>query len=208
LLVVITIIAILASFAYPVFTGIPERARVTQDMNNLRQIGLATQTYLNDSDEILPASTTWPGTTTTPVLYPKYIPTRKIFQSPFDKRAVVESDTSPVSYGINANMFATTPGIDRNMGRVVSPTSTILMAPNYNGDPTSAASWVGTTTTAPNLPVGGAGTKGTHAGGKQIDALFCDLHIEGLKFGPSSIAGAFQDTSSNPLGQKHWDPTK
>jgi prepilin-type N-terminal cleavage/methylation domain-containing protein len=215
LLVVIVVIAVLATIAYPVYTGVIERARVTQDMNNLRQVGLGIQTYLNDNDQVLPATTTWPGTTAAPVLYPKYIATRKVFQSPFDKRTPSESDAAPpvpISYSINANMYAVAPGINRNMTSVVSPASTILMAPNYpsaTGDPANVASWPGVATNAPNLPLGGGGeTKGTHSRGTRINALFCDYHSEGLTFGPASILGSFKDTISDPLGLKHWDPTK
>jgi prepilin-type N-terminal cleavage/methylation domain-containing protein/prepilin-type processing-associated H-X9-DG protein len=212
LLVVIAVIAILATIAYPVYTGVIERARVTQDMNNLRQIGLGIQTYLNDNDQVLPATTTWPGTTATPVLYPKYIATRKVFQSPFDKRSSLETDLAPVSYSINANMYAVAPGINRNMTSVVSPASTILMAPKYTGNPVNVASWAGTATSALDLPPGGTGeTRGTHANGTRINALFCDFHTESLTFsltGPPYPAGSFQDTTSNPLGLKHWDPTK
>src|SRR6266550_3364299 len=212
LLVVIVVIAILATIAYPVYTGVQERAKVTKDMSNLRQIGLAIQTYLNDNDQVLPATATWPGTTATPVLYPKYIATRKVFQSPFDNRPSLETDLAPVSYGINANMYAVAPGINRNMTSVVSPASTILMAPNYpsaTGDPANVASWPGVATNAPNLPLGGGGeTKGTHSRGTRINALFCDYHTESLVFGPASILGSFKDTTSDPLGLKHWDPTK
>jgi prepilin-type N-terminal cleavage/methylation domain-containing protein len=220
LLVVVAIIAILISIAYPVYTGILERGRVTQDMNNLRQIGLGIQIYLNDNDQVLPATTTaWPGTTAAPVLYPKYISSRKIFQSPFDKRPSSEAGdgTPPVSYGINANVYilmaATPPGIERNMTRVASPASTILMAPRFNGNPATASAWPGIAGNAPALPPGGsdggiAETLGTHANGTRINALFCDLHTESLTFGPSSTAGTFQDTASDPLGLKHWDPTK
>ncbi len=215
LLVVIAVIAILVSIAYPVYTGILERAKVTRDMNNLRQLALRIQTYLNDNDQVLPVTLTWPGTTAVPVLYPKYVSTRKVFQSPFDPRPPSESDTAPatvpVSYSINANMFTGAPGgIERNMAKVVSPTSTILMAPTYpaaSGDPRNIASWPGNATNVPNLPVGGAGeTRGTHSNGTQINALFCDLHVETLKFGPAGTAGTFQDYTSNPLGLKHWDP--
>ena len=211
LLLVILVIAILASIAYPGFITTLERAKVVKDMNNLRQIGLATLAYLNDNNDVIPPSGSWPGTSTTPVLYPKYISTRKVYQSPFDNRPPAETDTSPVSYGINANMYATAPGINRSMASVVSPASTILMASNYPnppGDPTQITSWPGTTTNAPNLPVGGTGeVTGTQNNGQQINALFCDAHIESLKFGPSSVTASFQDTTSN-LGQKHWDPTK
>jgi prepilin-type N-terminal cleavage/methylation domain-containing protein/prepilin-type processing-associated H-X9-DG protein len=216
LYVVMAMIAILISIAYPVYTSILERAKITKDMNNLRQLGLGIQTYLNDNDQVLPAPITWPGTTTAPVLYPKYISSRKVFQSPFDPRPSSESDTAPetvpVSYSINANMYiaatATPPGIDRNMARIVSPASTILIAPKYTGDPTLVTSWAGTATNAPNLLAGGAGTKGTHGNGTRINALFCDSHTESLVFGPAGTAGTFQDTTSNPLGRKHWDPTQ
>jgi prepilin-type N-terminal cleavage/methylation domain-containing protein/prepilin-type processing-associated H-X9-DG protein len=210
LFVVIAVIAILISIAYPTYTSILERAKRTKDMNNLRQVGLAIQTYLNDNDQILPATTTWPGVTLTPVLYPKYISTRKIFQSPFDNRPSLETDFAPVSYSINTNMFTVAPGIERSMAKVVSPASTILMAPTYNGDPKAAASWTGTATSAPDLPAGGGAgeTTGTHENGTQINALFCDSHVETLKFGPSTAQGSFQDTTSDPLGLKHWDPTK
>lgn len=204
LLVIMAVIAILISIAYPVYTGILERGKVTQDMNNLHQIGIAIQTYLNDNDQILPDSPTWPGTTITPVLYPKYIGTRKIFQSPFDKRSSLETDLAPVSYSINHNMYDPAVGISRNLIKVVSPASTFLMAPTYTGNPTNASSWAGTTTSAPDLPVGGTGeTKGTHSNGTRINALFCDWHTESLTFGPAATAGTFQNTTLAPF---HWDP--
>jgi len=214
LLVVIVVIGILFSIGFPVYTGVLERAKITKDMNNLRQLGLGTQTYLNDNDNVLPASTTWPGTTTAPALYPKYVSSRKVFQSPFDPRTPSESDTAPatvpVSYSINTNMYAAAPGINRSMTSVVSPASTILMAPKYTGDPTVSSSWAGVATNAPDLLAGGAAgnTMGTHTNGTRINALFCDYHTESLTFGPASVLGSFKDTTSNPLGLKHWDPTK
>src|SRR5438876_1478103 len=165
-IVVLAIIVIMMSMVYPAYTTISERGKATKDMSNLRQIGIAIQTYLNDNDQILPATTTWPGTSTTPVLYVKYIATRKVFQSPFDKRPALETDLAPVSYSINTNMFVAAPGISRNILNVVSPSSTFLMAPKYTGNPTNASSWAGTTTSAPDLPVGApAETRGTHNSG-------------------------------------------
>jgi len=209
LMVVLAVVAILMAMVYPMYTSISERAKATKDMSNLRQIGLLLQTYLNDSDQILPATTTWPGTNATPVLYPKYLGTRKVFQSPFDKRPSLETDLAPVSYSINANMYALAPGISGNMLKVVSPDSTFFMAPTYTGNPTNASSWAGTATSAPNLPVGGTGeTTGTYGNGRKMNVLFCDWHTETLTFGPASTPGTFQDTTSNPLGLKHWDPTQ
>jgi len=183
-----------------------QRAKATKDLSNLRQIGMLIQLYLNDNDQILPATTTWPGTTATSVLYSKYTGTRKIFQSPFDTRPSLETDLAPVSYSINTNMYVKL-GANPNMLKVVSPSSTFLMAPKYAGNPGSSTSWTGTATSAPDLPVGGTGeTKGTHNNGRQINVLFCDWHTESVSFGPGT--GTFQDSTSNPLGLKHWDPTQ
>ena len=54
MIVVLAIIAILMSMVYPMFTSMSERAKATKDLSNLRQIGIATQTYLNDTDGVLP----------------------------------------------------------------------------------------------------------------------------------------------------------
>jgi prepilin-type N-terminal cleavage/methylation domain-containing protein/prepilin-type processing-associated H-X9-DG protein len=223
LLVVVLVISILASIAYPTYTSVTARARVTQDINNLRQIGIAMQTYLNDNDQVVPASgvaPSWPGTMGPPPkpgLYSKYIGTRKVYQSPFDQRPSLETDAAPVSYGVNANIYAPSPGINRNMAAVKSASSTIFMAPNYKGDPADPKSWscgstgtnCGTASNAPSLPVGGdaADTIGPQSNGQQINALFCDLHVETMIFGPASKTGSFQDTQST-LGLKHWDPTQ
>jgi prepilin-type N-terminal cleavage/methylation domain-containing protein/prepilin-type processing-associated H-X9-DG protein len=216
LLVVIAGIGILLALAVPALNSALEHAKATKDMSNLRQIGIAMQTLLNDNDQILPVSTTWPGisTSTTPVLYPKYIGTRKVFQSPFDKRLSAETDTAPVSYSINHNMYVKL-GTNPSMLKVVSPSSTFLMAPNYPnapGDPANIASWgMSNTTSAPDLPVGGLGeTTGTQNGGTKINVLFCDWHTETVIFGPDGnpAPGSFKDTSTDPLGKKHWDPTQ
>jgi prepilin-type N-terminal cleavage/methylation domain-containing protein/prepilin-type processing-associated H-X9-DG protein len=206
-LVVVAGIGILFVLAMPAFTAALERAKATKDQSNLRQIGVAMQTYLNDSDQVLPASGAWPGTSPTPSptpgLYQKYIASRKVFQSPFDKRTPSEANNAPVSYGINTRIYALVGG---NMLKVVSPASTFLMAPNYPsspGDPRNINSWPGTAGSAPDLPLGGGGeSRGTHSNGRQINVLFCDWHTESLPFGPSGTAGTFQNTAT------HWDPTQ
>jgi prepilin-type N-terminal cleavage/methylation domain-containing protein/prepilin-type processing-associated H-X9-DG protein len=212
--VVIAIIAILAAILIPSLNSALESAKATKDLSNLRQVGALMQSYLNDKDGILPVINAAPGigTNAIPVIYPKYVGTKKVFQSPFDKRPSLETDLAPVSYGINQNMYDLVGG---NMLKVVSPSSTILMAPNYNGNPGASASWTGKAAAAPYVPNlqpgGGAGmTIGTQRSGQKINALFCDLHVETMVFGPngSPAAGSFKDTSTDPLGLKHWDPTK
>jgi|SRR5437899_447360 len=216
LLVAMAIIAILAALAVAAYAAALERAKATKDLSNLRQIGTLMQTYLNDSDQILPASTIWPGMasptpTPGPGLYPKYVTTRKVFQSPFDKRAASEAGdgTPPVSYSINTNMYGLVGG---SVLKVVSPASTFFMAPTYNGNPGSAASWQGIAGNAPDLLLGGGPgeTTGTHSSGTKINVLFCDWHTETVIFGPNGnpAPGSFKDTNTDPLGQKHWDPTK
>jgi prepilin-type N-terminal cleavage/methylation domain-containing protein/prepilin-type processing-associated H-X9-DG protein len=208
-MVVLAIIIILAAILIPSLNSALESAKATKDLSNLRQIGALMQAYLNDKDQILPVTATWPGTSPTPVLYPKYLGTRRVFQSPFDKRPSLETDLAPVSYSINTNMYTASPGISGNVLKVVSPASTFFMAPTYTGNPGNASAWAGTATSAPDLPVGGGGeTRGTHRSGQKINVLFCDWHTETLTFGPNSILGSFQDWQSDPLGQKHWDPTK
>ena len=212
-MVVLAVIVIMMAMVYPAFTTIAERAKATKDMSNLRQVGLAMQTYLNDKDDVLPAINAAPGigTDLSPIIYPKYIgKTRKVFQSPFDKRPASETDSTPVSYGINQNMYDLISG---NMTKVVSPSSTILIAPNYSVGPPGSTLWSSLAAVAPyvrNLPVGGGAgmTTGLQRNGTQINALFCDLHVETMTFGPSSVLGSFKDFTSDPLGQKHWDPTK
>ncbi len=54
LLVVIAIIAILAAILFPVFAKAREKARQTQCVSNLRQIGTALQMYASDYDEMYP----------------------------------------------------------------------------------------------------------------------------------------------------------
>lgn len=55
LLVVIAIIAILAAILFPVFAKARERAKGVACINNMKQIGLALQSYAADYDDVYPA---------------------------------------------------------------------------------------------------------------------------------------------------------
>jgi len=56
LLVVIAIIAILAAILFPVFAQAREKARQANCQSNLRQLGLATQMYAQDYDDVYPVA--------------------------------------------------------------------------------------------------------------------------------------------------------
>jgi prepilin-type N-terminal cleavage/methylation domain-containing protein len=198
LLVVITIIAILASLAYPVFTSVQERARVTQDLNNLRQIGLATQMYLNDNDSafFLPTSN-WMQ-----LLHPKYLGSWKIFQSPFDKRPPSEVDaTAAVSHGFNQNAHGTSATDSLLSDKITNSSLFILFAPAqpFSKHGTDAGVTVSKNSAGP----GGTTAGGTHSSGKRIDACMADLHVENMLWSQFSND---QTKTGDEKAPQRWDP--
>jgi prepilin-type N-terminal cleavage/methylation domain-containing protein/prepilin-type processing-associated H-X9-DG protein len=85
LLVVIAIIAILAAILFPVFAQAREKARATQCLSNLKQIGLATRMYSADYDEVLVPNYLYTTTSTymwwSDLLQP-YVKNRDVFVCP------------------------------------------------------------------------------------------------------------------------------
>src|SRR5215468_7733758 len=85
LLVVIAIIAILAAILFPVFAQAREKARATQCLSNLKQIGLATRMYSADYDEVLVPNYLYSTTSTymwwSDLLQP-YVKNRDVFVCP------------------------------------------------------------------------------------------------------------------------------
>jgi prepilin-type N-terminal cleavage/methylation domain-containing protein/prepilin-type processing-associated H-X9-DG protein len=214
LLVVMIVIGILASIAYPVYIGAQERAKVTKDMSNLRQIGLATQTYMNDNDGVLPGSTTvrWMSQ-----LNPKYVSAWGVLQSPLDTRSPSELGdiTTPISFGINANVYPG--GIAISADRITKPTVFILFAPAQAAGPT--VSFQGTADpalAAPGVTVlggpvgqatsnpGGVATRGTQNNRNRINALFADLHAETMDW--TTFTSNTANPPSDPDGYLRWNP--
>jgi prepilin-type N-terminal cleavage/methylation domain-containing protein/prepilin-type processing-associated H-X9-DG protein len=219
-LVVIAMVAILSTIAYPVFIGVQERAKALKDMNNLRQIGVATQLYLNDHDGVLFSATPSWMMQLNPLIPPvnpldpnqtKYLPSWDVFQSPLDTRAPSDKGdaTTPISYGLNQNVAGT--GLLVN--KIVTPSVFILFAAAQ--DSAATVEFQGTAATAapgvtvvgiggsppppaPPLPAlaksvpGGNATGGTHSSRKQINALFADWHAENM------LWTTFTNTTASP----------
>jgi prepilin-type N-terminal cleavage/methylation domain-containing protein len=209
-IVVLAIIVIMMAMVYPAYTTISERAKATKDMSNLRQIGIATQTYLNDSDGVLPGSIT-PPVTWMSQLTPKYLSVWRVLESPFDKRPSSEAGdaTTRISYGINSRLYVNNVAISAQ--KITTPTGFILFAPaqdntarvNFRGLATSAApgvSLLGNNNSVTSNP-GGVPTGGTHNSRQKINTLFADLHCETMTW------AAFTSTTTSTAGQPdQWTP--
>lgn len=205
LLIVITIMIILASIAYPVYTNVQERSKAIQDMSNLRQLGLATRMYLNDNDGVIfssdPSSDPW-----TKLLHPKYLPAWKIFQSPFDKRTSTEVDAAaPISYGLNGNTKAGGTSIAGLLSdKIVNQSAFVLFAPAQDGSSLVAFQGTGSALVTEYKGSNGGSTAkgGTHSARKRINVLFADLHAESM-----SWTGFIKDNDPNDTtAAQRWDP--
>jgi prepilin-type processing-associated H-X9-DG protein len=223
LLVVIAGIFIIAGITVPAFHRAFERARATKDLNNLRQIGVATQLYMNDNNGALFSTTgSWMSQ-----LYnadnpaaSKYISSWNVFVSPFDHPAsprttLSKSATSAVSYGINGTAGV----VGMSADKISSPTAFIVFAPAQASGTTVTFKGVGNTTSqvtlaassnvtvqATNSP-GGPATGGTQSNRTKINALFADWHVETMYWsatGPAFINMAA--TGTDPDGAYRWSP--
>jgi type II secretory pathway pseudopilin PulG len=212
LLVVVATMTILAALAVPVFNSTIERAKATKDLSNLRQIGAATQMYMNDNNGVLFST----GSSWMTQVNPKYISRWAVLQSPFDKRPGSEAGTtspvSPISYGINANVFSGSSPFSAD--RITKPSSFILFAPAQKSGTT--VSFQGTAVvTLPVVTVlgiggnsaasnpGGTATGGTYNKRAKINALFGDLHSETMSWATFTNNAA---TSNDPDGLYRWTP--
>jgi prepilin-type N-terminal cleavage/methylation domain-containing protein len=218
LLVVIATLGILVAIATPVFNSVLERAKATKDMSNLRQIGAATQMYMNDNNGALFSTTgSWMSQ-----LYnadnpaaSKYLSSWNVFVSPFDHRtASSNSTTSALSYGING----TTGVVGISADRISKPTVFIVFAPTQDQNPRNAVEFQGTANTTSqaslatsgNVTVvgatsspGGMPAGGTHNSRTKINALCADWHVETMAW--SGTGPAFTNTSDTD-GPYRWNP--
>ena len=228
LLVVVGIIAILMALAVPVYTSVIERAKGTKDLSNLRQIGMATQLYMNDNSGVLfsPSSSWMSQLYSVNAAIPKYVTSWKVFLSPFDpvtnpavpnRTASTNNAKSAVSYGINA----TSGVVGISADKISKPTVFIVFAPVQDTSTAVRFQGVGDTTNDTNLatssnvkvladvstPPGGTATGGTHSSRTKINAMFADWHVETMAW--SGTGPAFKNatqTGSDPDGYLRWNP--
>jgi prepilin-type N-terminal cleavage/methylation domain-containing protein len=214
LLVVIAIITILAGIAIPALNSAYERAKITKDMSNLRQIGTATQMYMNDNNGVLPGS----GTARWMMQLEqnqKYLSTWRVLESPFDHRASSEvgDGTTAVSYGINANVYDVN-NAAISTDKIIKPTAFILFSPaQAAGQTVSFAGWgnspfpgvtvLGAGGNAATSSPGGSATGGSQSNRARINALFADLHSENMSWATFTNNAA---TGNDPDGAYRWSP--
>ena len=225
LIVVLAIIAILMSMIYPMYMSMSERAKATKDMSNLRQIGLATQLYMNDNGGVLFSTTaSWMSqlyNADPPPAPPKYLSSWGVFVSPFD-RPISPRTSSPknansaVSYGING----TSGVVGMSADRISKPTVFIVFAPTQASGTAVSFQGIGNTTNQANLAAssnvkvvaatstpGGTAVGGTHNSRSRINAIFADWHVETMPW--SGTGPAFTHTTdpgSDPDAPYRWSP--
>lgn len=211
-LVVVAAIGILAVLSVPALTSAFERAKATKDLSNLRQIGAATQLYMNDNNGVFPGSATlkWSAQLEQ---NQKYLSSWRVLESPFDKRSTSElgDATTRISYGMNANVL---PGnVPISADRITKPVTFIVFAPaqaagttvSFQGTGNSAAP--GVTLVAATSTPGGVAVGGTQTNRTKINALCADWHTETMLW--SGTGPAFTNTSNpgnDSDAQFRWSP--
>ncbi|MFA5393150.1 MAG: DUF1559 domain-containing protein [Candidatus Ratteibacteria bacterium] len=135
LLVVIAIIAILAAMILPALSRTRESARRTTCLNNLKQLGLAVNMYIQDNSECLPGMQEWVTT------LGSYVSDNdQVFSCPSDP-----DKTSSTSYAINS--YASGEKIS-----AISHSSTFPVFFDRNTTGASSSYFTGCPPTAPSGP--------------------------------------------------------
>lgn len=141
LLVVIAIIAILASMLLPALNKAREMAKITACKNNLKQMGITTAQYINDSDGwiygYLPGGRVWTRPDYGEIFKAGYL-TKKT-----GNIILCKSDTSPYkhdgasiasSYGLNIYICGNTTADGRCVKRNRTPARSLIMIDAQNAN--------------------------------------------------------------------------
>jgi prepilin-type N-terminal cleavage/methylation domain-containing protein len=225
LLVVVAGIGILLALAVPALNSAYERAKVTKDLSNLRQLGAAAQMYMNDNNGVLFSPTgSWMSqlyNADNPSLS-KYISSWGVFVSPLDKPASPRTGSSnnansAVSYGINGTAGV----VGMSADRISRPTAFIVFAPAQDSFVTVRFQGIGNTTSqaalaaSSNVTVtaGSSSPGGNPIGGAQnnrakINALCADWHAETMSWTGTGVAFTHTNDAggTDPDGPYRWSP--
>lgn len=185
LLVVISIIAILAAVAIPVYGAVQESARATSCANNLKSLGHGYINYLNENngDSFARQATGGGGIASWPLtMQAKYVTDWRSFRSPFDKVTPqrpanrLEPPNVPVSYGLNTNLF------DEHESKMLSRSELISIVPIPLPGAEVAFNSTSESNPVAQLPTGSSQPSGTHKKRTFINAAFADGHVEAVRW--------------------------
>jgi len=213
LLVVISIISVLAGMLFPVFAGAQERGRQTQCISNMKQVGFALATYLQDYDDSLPLNRfPWAGhdfpddLTGSPYNWKhavySIIGNKEVLQCPtnpergrFDESQANIPQTQkdkwmPRSYAYNGSYFGeyaiNRGGRPADITRVRDSTGTILLLETRSDTPELGA-W----STQAYPRDSRKGLFNVHRG--RMNALYADFHVKSIKLMDAYANDQFKD---------------
>jgi prepilin-type N-terminal cleavage/methylation domain-containing protein/prepilin-type processing-associated H-X9-DG protein len=108
LLVVVSVVAILAAIAYPVYQRVVQSGRATGCVSNLRQISVGLGAYLADNNNVMPTLNTARASTSVdvPVIdntLSKYITNPGVFACPADVNGFAQSTGTSYFWNVAIN---------------------------------------------------------------------------------------------------------
>ncbi len=172
LLVVIAIIAILAAILFPVFAKARAKARQTQCLSNLKQIGLATALWSQDNNEFFPASASYWTSISVPAGVLQCLSANSTITNAYLYNIGIAGAT------LQSVLDATT----TTMACDGITTATVLAAdPNYFPGSTS-----------PNIAWSPLEVSYRHnLTNGQANVLYCDSHVASVNTGGVSVGGPY-----------------